>query len=208
MTKLIHHFSFNIYPIQPYNFELTVHKPAGWPLFSRDEVWKDKILWTALHMGNELIGVKLHPSGTNYEPQINAVVFHKDFQEKSLQTKIQNIIISKLGADTDLSDFYLLAEKDPILKYTVKDLFGIHNTDFSTLFASATLALSLQMAPIARSNQMQENLIERYSEVAEFDGKKVRAWPTAKVISKTNVEEIYKDCKWGCWQESPRSGLF
>jgi N-glycosylase/DNA lyase len=33
--------------------------------------------------------------------------------------------------------------------------------------------------------------------VAEFDGKKVRAWPTAKVISKTNVEEIYKDCKWG-----------
>ncbi len=188
MTKLNHHFSFDIYPIPPYNFELTVHKPAGWPLFSRDEVWKDKVLWTALHMGNELIGVKLRSSVTNYEPQINAVVFLKDFQEKSIQTKIQNTIISKLGADTDLSDFYLVAEKDPILKDTVKDLFGLHNTEFPTLFASATLAISLQMAPIARSNQMQENLVERYGEVAEFDGKKIRAWPTAKVISKTNVE--------------------
>jgi DNA-3-methyladenine glycosylase II len=197
MTKLTRHFSFNIHPIPPYNFELTVRKPAGWPLFSRDEVWKDKVLWTALHMGNELVGVKLRSSGTNYKPKINAVVFLKDFQEKSLQTKIQNIIISKLDADTDLSDFYLLAEKDPILKDTVKDLLGLHNTDFSTLFASATLAISLQMAPLARSNQMQECLMERCGEVAEFDSKKVRTWPTARLISKTNVEEIYNDCKWG-----------
>jgi len=197
MAKLTHHFSFIIHPIPPYNFEITARKPSGWPLFTRSEIWRGGTFWTALHIGNELVGVKLRSSGTIKSPQINAEVFLKELPDKSQRVSIQNILTSKLGADNDLSGFYTLAEKDPILKDTVKDLYGLHNTDFSTLFASATLSISLQMAPIARSNQMQECLIERYGEVTEFDGKYVRVWPTAKLISKTNVEEIYKDCKWG-----------
>ena len=197
MAKLTHHFSFIIHPIPPYNFELTARKPAGWPLFTRGEIWQGGTLWTALHIGNELVGVKLHSEGTIERPQINTAVFLKESPDKSQMASIQNILTSKLDADANLSDFYMLAKKDLILKDTVKDLYGLHNTGFPTLFASATLAISLQMAPIARSNQMQECLIERYGEVAEFDSKTVRVWPIAKMISKTHVEEIYKDCKWG-----------
>jgi len=197
MAKLTHSFSFVIKPIPPYNFELTVRKPAGWPLFTRDEVWQDKTLWTALHIDGELVGVKLSSSGTTAKPQMQAEVFLKTGQDKSLQASIQEILTSKLGADTDLSEFYKLAAKDSILKDTVKDLYGLHNTGFASLFASATLAISLQMAPIARSNQMQECLVERYSETAEFDGHSIRVWPTAQAIARASVEELFKECKWG-----------
>jgi 3-methyladenine DNA glycosylase/8-oxoguanine DNA glycosylase len=197
MTKLTYSFPFSIHPIPPYSFELTARKPAGWPLFTRGEICQGGTLWTALHIGKELVGVKLSSSCTIERPEINTLVFLKGLPEKSQMANIQNILTSKLGADNDLSDFYVLAEKDPILRDTVKDLLGLHNTDFSSIFASATLAISLQMAPIARSIQMQECLIERYGEVAEFEGKRVHVWPTASLISKTNIEEIYKDCKWG-----------
>jgi N-glycosylase/DNA lyase len=73
----------------------------------------------------------------------------------------------------------------------------LHNTGFATLFASATLAISLQMAPIARSNQMQECLMERYGEKAEFDGHRIRVWPRAEAIAKADVNELFKECKWG-----------
>lgn len=195
--KLSNTFSLTLRPIPPYNFELTVRKPAGWPLFTRDEVWQDKTLWTALHIDGELLGVKLRSSGTIARPQIQAEVFLKDVPDKSLKAKIQSILTSKLGADTDLSDFYALAQKDSILEDTVKDLYGLHNTGFATLFASATLAISLQMVPIARSNQMQECLMQRYGEIAEFDHHRIRVWPTAKAIAKASVEELFKECKWG-----------
>ena len=53
------------------------------------------------------------------------------------------------------------------------------------------------MAPVARSNQMQECIIERYGETADFDGKSLRAWPTAKVIAGASAEELSRQCKWG-----------
>jgi 3-methyladenine DNA glycosylase/8-oxoguanine DNA glycosylase len=97
----------------------------------------------------------------------------------------------------DLSEFYALARNDSILRDTVKDLYGLHNTGFATLFASTTLAISLQMAPIARSNQMQECLIEKYGETAEFDGQTIRVWPTEQVIAKASIDDLFKGCKWG-----------
>ena len=197
MAKLNHHRSFIIHPIPPYSFELTLRKPAGWPLFTPGEIWQDGTLRTALHIGDELVGIKLRSDGTVARPRINTTVFLKESPDKSQIAGIQNILTAKLDADENLSDFYTLAKKDLILKDTVKDLYGLHNTGFADLFASATLALSLQMAPLARSNQMQQCLMERYGEIAEFDGKSVRVWPTARLISKTGVEEIYKDCKWG-----------
>jgi DNA-3-methyladenine glycosylase II len=189
--------SFAIRPEPPYNFELTVRKPAGWPLFTREEVWEEKTLWSALQIDCDLVGVKLRSNGTTEKPLINADVFLRSEPGKSRLAKIRATLTSKLGADADLSEFYSLAKKDEILRDTVKDLYGMHNTGFATLFAAATLAISLQMAPIAWSNRMQECIIKKYGETADFDGKSLRAWPTATVIAGASAEELSRQCKWG-----------
>ena len=59
--------SSEIRPVPPFNFELTVRKPAGWPRFTRDEVWNERVLWTALQIEVELVGVKLHSTGTTIQ---------------------------------------------------------------------------------------------------------------------------------------------
>jgi DNA-3-methyladenine glycosylase II len=195
--RLTHAFSFTIHPIPPYSFELSVHKPGGWPLFSRDEDWADNTIWTALHIGDTLVGVKLYSTGTVIKPEIQAQVFLAKAPTKAEKEHIESVLIAKLGADTDLKEFYALAAKDPILRDVVKDLYGLHNTGFSTVFGAATLAITLQMAPIARSNQMQECLVQKFGELAEFDGHKVRVWPKPHAIARAAVEVLFKDCKLG-----------
>jgi N-glycosylase/DNA lyase len=44
---------------------------------------------------------------------------------------------------------------------------------------------------------MQECIIERYGETAEFDGKRICTWPTEQVIANANTDELFKECKWG-----------
>jgi len=54
--KLNHSFNVYLRPKAPYSFELTVRKPAGWPLFTPLEIFQKGTLWTALHLDNLLLG--------------------------------------------------------------------------------------------------------------------------------------------------------
>jgi hypothetical protein len=39
---------FRFVPAGPYDFELTVRKPAGWNWATPYEVWEDRTLWSAI----------------------------------------------------------------------------------------------------------------------------------------------------------------
>src|SRR5208337_5652746 len=102
-----------------------------------------------------------------------------------------------LGVNDDLNPFYTLARHDPILKHVIGDLYGMHDTYSSSLFARATLAILLQMTSIKRSDQMMNCVITRYGQTAEFNGKRIRVWPTHKRISKLTPNQLAKTCRLG-----------
>ena len=96
-----------------------------------------------------------------------------------------------------MEPFYRMARKDSILKHAVRDLYGMHDTDTANIFAEATLAILLQMAPLKRSEQMWECVIRNYGEAADFDGRKVRVWPTPERIAAVGPAELARKCKLG-----------
>jgi DNA-3-methyladenine glycosylase II len=102
-----------------------------------------------------------------------------------------------LGVNDDLTPFYTFARNDPILKHVIGDLYGMHDTFSSSVFARATLAILLQMTNIKRSNQMMNCMITRYGQTAEFDGKRIPVWPTHKRISKLTPSQLARTCKVG-----------
>ena len=59
MQRLTHSFEFEIKPVPPYDFGLTVRNPAGWHLFTPFEIYEESMLWTATHFATSLIGVKV-----------------------------------------------------------------------------------------------------------------------------------------------------
>lgn len=197
MTKLTNKCTLYLEPKSPYSFDLTMHKPAGWNLFTPFEVYEKKVLWTALHVDGVLLGLKLSSSGTTARPKIQVRVFSRNKLPRIRKESIRQALVLKLAADEDLSGFYRLAKKDRILKHTLEDLYGMHDTDFSHLFAAGILAVCLQMAPLQRSEQMMKCIIDRYGETAVFDGKSIRVWPLPGRISGLDPAGFARACKLG-----------
>jgi hypothetical protein len=196
-VKLYRRFGFHARPRAPYDFALTVHKPAGWPLFTPFEVYNEGILRTALQFDGELMGLKLSNRGATRAPLILVEVFTTEVPSASQRKNIRETLTAKLGANQDLRAFYRMARRDPILKYAVRDLYGMHDTDAASLFSEATLAILLQMAPLRRSQQMWECVIRNYGETADFDGMKIPVWPTPERLAMTSQNELQQRCKVG-----------
>ncbi len=196
MTRLRKMFSFSMRPQAPYDFLLTVHKPAGWPLFTPGEEFADGTLWTALRIGGELVGVKLSSGGQTRKPLIKAEIFLKDTPGMR-KRDIIDALGRKLYASESLSGFYGMARRDPILRHAMRHRYGMQDTDAADLFSSAILAVCLQMAPMKRSDEMMDCLLRRYGEAAEFDGKKIQVWPSPERMAAADVGALKKECRLG-----------
>ena len=195
--KLPHRFSYQVKPVSPYCFKLTVKKPAGWSLFTPFEVYENETVWSALHLNDELVGVKLRSIGSTDHPLLRADVFTKKYATATMRENLKEGLNDLLGVNEDLAPFYTSARNDPILKHVIADLYGMHDTFSSSLFARATLAILLQMTGIKRGNQMMNRVITNYGQMAEFDGRRIRVWPTSVRISRLTAKQLAKTCKVG-----------
>jgi DNA-3-methyladenine glycosylase II len=194
--KLIRRFTETIKPIPPYSFELSVRKPAGWPWLAFEEVYENEVLWTAVRVDATIIGLRLKSTGTTRSPSVMCDVFSSQKLSKEQKQLIARRLRRYVGADEDISGFYQMARKDPILRGTARRFYGMRDT-MSDLFPSLVLATTLQMAPINRSQQMMNLLVKYYGDTASFDGKGVALWPPTERIAKASERDLQKKCKLG-----------
>jgi 3-methyladenine DNA glycosylase/8-oxoguanine DNA glycosylase len=153
-------------------------------------------MWTALHIEETLVGLRLRSAGNTHSPKISATAFLAD-RPGGKEELIKGVLAEKLGITDDLNEFYKFARRDPILRHAVDHLYGMHDTLGGSVFDFAILAICLQMATLKRSEQMMDCMVGRYGEVAEFDGMSVRVWPTPKGFSEASTEELQRTCKLG-----------
>jgi hypothetical protein len=63
--------------IPPYDFSLTVHKPAGWSLLTPFETFEGGTLWTVTRTpSRRIFGLKLRSVGTVKKPEIHCEVYY------------------------------------------------------------------------------------------------------------------------------------
>jgi DNA-3-methyladenine glycosylase II len=189
--------STTLQALSPYDFELTVHKPAGWWWSTPDEKYENGTLWTALRFNGALIGLKLRSSGTPRKPAVECTYFAYHKLTSKEQQGLTSMLHRALRTDEDLTDFYAMAQNDDILRQTAQDFRGMHTVAWPELFPALILAVTLQMAPMKRSNQMMDLLIRGFGENAVFDGKNVAYWPSTKKIAATLPKELQEKAKLG-----------
>ena len=195
--KLEKTFSFHIRPTPPYDFKLTVRKPAGWSLFNSQEIFENSILWSATRIGGKLAGLKIKSLGDVERPRILTTVFTKEAVPSRERAEFSKALVVLLGANDDLDEFYAFAKNDSILRHAVKDLYGMHDTQPASLFNSVVLSICLQMAKLERSNQMMAAIDRSYGDMVEFDGRRLTVQPTAEKIAKLNPKKFAKECNLG-----------
>lgn len=190
--------TFRLSATPPYDFTLTVHKPAGWSMLTPFETFERGTLWTVMRThSRKMFGLKLRSVGTVEKPEIFCEAYSQKKLGKRDRGELSNTITWMLNLEEDVGQFYALADHDPLVEVLVKDLYGMRSTKQPDVFSRLVLAVTLQMAPIRRSYQMMNLLIEEYGESVRFDGREIRYWPSPERIAKADVRELEERCKLG-----------
>jgi len=198
IRELRYPIAFKLTAVPPYDFLLTVRKPAGWSLLTPFEIFEDDTLWTAMRTpSGEMFGLKLNSVGTVKKPEILCEVHSQKKLSANERRELPDTIAWVLSLKEDIGQFYALAEHDLLVKSLVEDLYGMRRTKRPDIFPMLVLAVTLQMAPIKRSDQMMNLLIKEYGEKIAFDGKEVSYWPSPEKIARADVRELEEKCKLG-----------
>jgi len=190
-----HRAKFNTVP--PYSFELTVHKPAGWWWSTPNEIFENDVLWTTARFNTRLYGLRLHSTGTRLKQTVHCKIFSDKRMSSREKGDITCAVKRALRVEEDISEFYTIAQKDKILREPVDDLCGMRTPAWPELFPALILAVTLQMAPMKRSNQMMDLLIENFGDKICFDGRTIAHWPSPEKIAGLTAEELKAKAKIG-----------
>lgn len=178
---------------EPFDFRLTVAKPAGWHWSTPRESFEDGILWSGMYVRDIPVGLKLSAEGTT----VTVVVYGEYPLNQGLVEELTSQVWSALGGDEDLPGFYRFAKDDPILSAVTDHLSGMRIGIARDLFGDVILAILLQMAPMSRSDRMMDAVLEHYGTTIIFDGREVTLWPRAEKIARVDPEELRGKTKIG-----------
>src|SRR5580700_4979225 len=93
---------FEISPVPPFDFRLTVRKPAGWDLFTSGEVYEGDTLWTGIRYGRRAVGLKIQSFGTLQEPRVLVGIYAGREVSKLDAENLRGTLAVCLGAEQDL----------------------------------------------------------------------------------------------------------
>jgi len=193
----MHVSSFHLEAAPPHSFELTVHNPAGWYWYNPLEVFSNGRIWAALRLSSKaIVGLRLESSGSLDRPRVLATVFSRQKLKASEIAEVSDMVAECAGLDEDLTEFYDEAREDPVLRYAIEDLYGMKRGVLlrSDIFPSAVLAVTLQNAPVKRTDQMLKLIITNYGQKLFFDGRLTYTWPIPQSIMKTTTKELTEKC--------------
>jgi 3-methyladenine DNA glycosylase/8-oxoguanine DNA glycosylase len=178
----------------PFDFALTVAKPAGWHWSTPGEVFEDGTVWTGLNVAGRLVGLKLF---STVEGAVSAAVFASSTLSGAQLASLTRTVEHGLGKDQDLEAFYDFAAMDPILERVVRDRYGMRIGRLDELFGRVILTITLQMAQLPRSQQMMGDVLKLYGSRLAFDGKAVQVWPTPSRVAREDAASLRQKANLG-----------
>ncbi len=180
---------------KPFDFELTVKKPAGWHWSTPFEVFEDETMSTALRLSDfRLVGLRLKSVGG----AVTVEAFSSYKMDAAGKNELFERVKLGLGVGDDLTGFYSLANKDALTGQLKMDLYGMRLGFLGDVFERALLAICLQMAPMKRSIQMMNCLIRRYGEAVRLDDdREILYWPSPMKIAETPTSDLREKCNIG-----------
>jgi DNA-3-methyladenine glycosylase II len=190
---LRHAEAFTLAIPEPFDFSLTVSKPAGWPWSTPKEVFENNTLWTGVRIEDIPVGLFMQAQ----KNRVSIKAYTASPLTKEDKDDLRDLISAGLGADEDLAGFYRFARDDPVLEKVTTDHHGMRIGLLDDVFGGVILAILLQMAPIDRSEQMMDSVLEHFGTPVSFDKKEVILWPLAEEIAALDPAILRKEAKLG-----------
>jgi len=105
-------FTFGVAVGKPFDFRLTVKKPAGWHWSTPFEIFERDTLYTTLRLSNfKLIGLKMRVK----DQTVKAEAFSSRQLDSAEKDELLERVKLGLGVEDDIGGFYALAESDDLI---------------------------------------------------------------------------------------------
>ncbi len=104
--------------------------------------------------------------------------------------KVANYIREWFDLETDLTPFYEMAKKDPLLKDLVIKYHGYRIVGQPDLFESLIWAVLGQQINLQFAYTLKQRFVEKYGEQIEFNGQKYFLFPSPEIVSKITMDEL------------------
>jgi DNA-3-methyladenine glycosylase II len=148
---------------------------------------KDGFLYKLLLIEEEMILVKISEADG-----ILKVELPLDLDAPSIAKREQVVTYLEEWFDlhSDLDKFYIMANRDLVLKGLVKKYSGLRMIGIPDLFEAFTWAIMGQQINLSFAYLLKKRFVERYGRNLTFEGETYWIYPTSEVIANVNIEDL------------------
>ncbi len=175
-------------PTKPFAFDSTFYKSDHFT--SGDNHWEPGIRWQTWNWQGKCLGIKFSNKGTAENPLVEIKIYAKEKIPENFANSLISEIKYLYNLDLDLRDFYKTFKKDKFLYPIIKKWRGMRPGHPSSLYEYLIIGILLQNAPVRRSIQMFDALLEKYGKLLEFDGKKLWCLWSPGGLRKTSENDL------------------
>jgi DNA-3-methyladenine glycosylase II len=167
-----------------YNFELNFEFLTR---SSREilHVVDDGTIYKALRIDNHPVLIRLKPSGRKFQ-----VSYPAKTPAAATRKAVCLYVREWFDLDNDLTGFYDLAARDPLLKNVVKKFYGYRIVGLPDLFESLCWAVIGQQINLTFAYTLKQRFVEKFGDRIEWKGREYFLFPTAEVIAVLTDEDL------------------
>jgi len=180
---------FLLKPKPPFNFHLTATHMYVLPPAKYSNGAFTRVLRLS---SDKLIKLSITSKGTVDEPELSVLIDSPSGVDRRDEKEIADKVSFMFSLDDDLGEFYSFAEKDPILKYAKKDLYGLKIQTAPTFFEGMVIGFCLVWTPFQRAVKMIDRLVREFGPRMGED----YAFPSGKELARASLHEL-KESKLG-----------
>jgi 3-methyladenine DNA glycosylase/8-oxoguanine DNA glycosylase len=141
---------------------------------------------------DKLVKLLITSSGTVDEPELSILIDSPSQADSSDEKEILEKVSFMFSLYEDLSEFYSLADGDPILKYAKDDLYGLKIQTAPTFFECMIIGFCSVWTSFQRAVRMIDGLVRKFGPRMGED----YAFPSAEELAKARLDEL-KELKLG-----------
>ena len=154
------------------------------------DIFEKGIYYRALHVENTLVLVLVSSEGTTQSPAIRFEVYPR--LDKSKIRSLKATLRTMFASSPDFERFSLVARKDRLMRIISKELLGLRPIVPPTLFEALVIGITEQQISLDAALAIRSQLVLKYGESIQFNGRIFHTFPTPKALAKANWNGLRK----------------
>jgi len=197
--KLTKRCILTIEAVPPFNFKYTVFKPSHFP--TQLEAFDDgtEVFYRTFRLCRQkLVGLKMtNLRKVKQKDGISIEVYSNRSLTKRELVKLREHVVYSYGLKEDIEgDFYGKLKRTENLHEPIRNLFGMRNSCFETLYEILNISSMLQNTTVKRSEQMMNAMLSTFGERVTCDGRKFYVFYCPEDVLNSS-EQMLRELKLG-----------